>query len=83
MYAALKTVLCAVATLLMCAATASAELGVYDACANVGDATIVAMSGASCQDVAPVARALTGAPADQGPTVLRAAGWTPLRSAAT
>ncbi|HEV2060687.1 MAG TPA: hypothetical protein VGR11_15150, partial [Solirubrobacteraceae bacterium] len=83
MDAALKTVLCAVAMLLLSAASASAQLGEYDTCGAVGDVTIVAVSNASCQDVAGPAASIAGAPPDQATTLLRAAGWMPLRSAAT
>ena len=76
-----KTVLCALATLLTCVATASsAALGEYDLCPTVGDEQVVAVSGAACQDVAAVATAIAAAPADQTVTVLRAAGWKPLRT---
>jgi len=81
MDAVLKTVLCSVATLLTCAASATAQLGEYDACEAGGTATIVAVSGASCAAVAPLARSIAAAPADEGAALLRAAGWTPLRSA--
>ncbi|MBW3608067.1 MAG: S1 family peptidase [Actinobacteria bacterium] len=83
MDAALKTALCAVAMLLLNAAGASAQRGEYDPCGAVGDVTIVAVSNASCQDVAGPAAAIAGAPPDQATTLLRAAGWTPLRSAAS
>ena len=78
-----QTVIGAVAALLICAATASAQLGEYDACDPIGDAGVVAVSGVACQDVRPVVAAVTGAPPDQGAALLRAAGWTPLRSAGT
>lgn len=81
MAAVLKTVLGAVAGLLLCAAAAAAEAGVYDACEPVGDATIVGVSNASCQDVAGLAGAIATAAPDQGATLLRSAGWMPLRSA--
>jgi len=83
MDAALKSVLCAVAALLICAASAAAQLGEYDACQAVGDATLVGVSGASCAEIAPLARTVSTAPADEAATLLRAAGWMPLRSAAT
>lgn len=79
----LKTVLGAVAAVLLCASSASAQRGEYDACEPVGAATIVAVSSASCQDVAGLAAAIAGAPPDEAATLLRGAGWMPLRSAAT
>jgi len=83
MEAAVKSVLCAVAALLMCAASASAQLGEYDACDVAGSVTVVAVSGASCQGVDALARAVAAAAPDEAPAALRAAGWKPLRSAAT
>lgn len=83
MNAALKTLLCAAALLLTCSATASAELGEYDACDPVGTATVVGVNGASCQDVRSVVADVALAQPAEGASVLRAAGWTPLRSAAT
>jgi hypothetical protein len=83
MDAALKAVLCALATLLTCSATASAQLGEYDLCATPGELQVVAVSNAPCQDVAAAATALAAAPADQSAAVLRAAGWKPLRAEAS
>ena len=77
-----RIVLCAVATLLTCAAPASAQLGDYSACETVGDATLVGVSGASCQAVRPVVASVVGASPGQSASLLRAAGWTPLRAAA-
>ncbi len=83
MIAALKTVTCAAVALLTCAATASAQLGEYDACDPTGDAIVVAVSASTCQAVRPVVAAVTAAPPGQGAARLREAGWKPLRSAAT
>lgn len=83
MDAILKTVLCAVTALLLCAAGAAAQGGEYDACEPVGDATIVAVSNAGCEDVAELAAAIAAAAPEQAATLLRGAGWMPLRSAAT
>ncbi len=83
MDAARQIVLLAVATLLVFAAGASAELGEYDLCDPVGGATIVGVSGATCSDVAGLARSIGAAEPGEAAGLLRAAGWTPLRSAAT
>jgi hypothetical protein len=83
MSAATRTVASTACLLLTCAATASAQVGQYVACENVGSATIVAVSGATCEQVRPIAAAVAGATPDEGPALLRAAGWRPLRSAAT
>jgi hypothetical protein len=72
-----------VAALLVGAAPAAAQqtqTGVYTSCAAVGDATIVEVSGASCEEAQAVAAALVAAPAADAGTVLRAAGWVPLRA---
>ena len=82
MHAAIKTVLSAVAVLLVCAASASAALGEYDLCAAVGDLQMVGVSNAGCPDVAGVVAAVAAAPADQSASALRAAGWRPLRAEA-
>jgi len=79
MRTAVTSILCAIAWSLTCAGTASAQLGEYDLCAN-GKAQIVAVSNATCQDVAAAATAVAAAPAGQTPAALRAAGWKPLRS---
>ena len=83
MDAARKIVLLAVATLLVFAASASAQLGEYNLCDSAGDVTIVGVSGASCSDVAGLARSIGAAAPGEAAGLLRAAGWTPLRSAAT
>jgi hypothetical protein len=80
---ALSSLVCALAALLTCTATASAQLGEYDLCATVGEAQIVAVSNATCQDVAAVATAAATAPPEAMPAALRAAGWKPLRSEAS
>ncbi len=77
-----RTVLCATVMLLTCAATAAAQLGRYDACDTVGDATVVAVSATTCQDVGSVVTSVVGAPPAQAAAVLRAAGWAPLRAQA-
>ena len=83
MDAALKTVLCAVATLLVGAASASAQLGEYADCNALQDATTFSVSAATCADVRPVVAALSAAPPDQSATVLGAAGWQALRAEAS
>ena len=81
-HATLKTVLLAVAALLACAATAAAQSGEYTRCATAGDATIVDVSGTTCDVARAIATALAAAPAADSATVLRIVGWAPLRAAA-
>jgi hypothetical protein len=81
--AAAKATLLAVIAVLATAATARAQVGDYASCEKVGDAVIVEVSAASCDEARAVATALTGVPAGNVETVLRAQGWTPLRAAAT
>jgi hypothetical protein len=83
MHAAGRIILCAIAALLTCAATASAQLGEYDACETTGDAIAVSVSATTCQEVRPVVARITDAPPGESASLLRAAGWTPLRGAAT
>jgi hypothetical protein len=84
MEAAMKAVLLAVAVWLGSGATAaSAQTGEYASCEVLGDALIIAVSGASCGAARAVALALAAAPAADSEVVLRAAGWTPLRAAST
>jgi hypothetical protein len=80
---AVRAALLAVIALLAAAATATAKVGDYTPCEKAGDAVIVAVSGAPCEDARAVATALAGAPAPDVETVLRAQGWAPLRAAAT
>jgi hypothetical protein len=70
------------AALLIGAAPAAAQTpaGVYTPCVPVGQASIVEVSGATCDETQPVAAALVAAPPDDGANVLRAAGWAPLRA---
>jgi hypothetical protein len=82
MDATVKTVLLAIAALLACAATAAAQTGEYTRCAAAGDATIVDVSGATCDVGRAIATALAAAPAADSAAVLRAVGWAPLRAAA-
>jgi hypothetical protein len=76
----------AVVVLLVAAATASAQAGAqpgdYTPCQKTGDAVIVEVSGATCDDARAVATALTGVAAADVEAALRAQGWTPLRAAA-
>lgn len=80
---AVRTILLAVTTLLVVAATASAQTGRYTSCQKTGDALFVDVSGATCDDARAVATALTGVPAADVEAALLAAGWRPLRAAAT
>lgn len=82
MDATLKTALIAVATLLASASSAAAQAE-YTRCESAGDAVLVDVAVASCDDARAVAAALA-AEADNGSeAVLIGAGWAPVRAAAT
>ncbi|HWC26568.1 MAG TPA: hypothetical protein VG474_08300 [Solirubrobacteraceae bacterium] len=83
MRAAVGSMLLAVTALLVATAGARAETGEYTPCPRAGDALIVDVSGATCDEAHAVATALAAAPAANVETVLQAAGWTALRVAAT
>jgi hypothetical protein len=75
------TVLSALA---LCATPARAqEAGSYTTCEPVAQASVVQVSGASCDEAHRLAAALVAAPAEAAPDVLKAAGWSPLRAQAT
>jgi len=63
-------------------AQASGPPNDYTPCPKAGDAVIVEVSVATCDEARAVATALTGVPAADVEAVLRAQGWTPLRAAA-
>jgi hypothetical protein len=77
-----RIALIALVVLLGAAGTARAQF-VYTPCQTAGDATLVEVAGASCDDARAVAIALATVPADRSEAVLRASGWAPLRAAAT
>lgn len=71
------------AAALLLTASATAQAAGYTECPKAGDAMIVDVSGATCDEARAVATALAGvAPADVE-AVLRAQGWAPLRAAPT
>lgn len=77
----LAAVVATAAALALPAGASAAATGTYDGCPPTGDAVIVEVSAASCEDAAAVAVALTGvAPADSA-AVVTAAGWSPVRAA--
>lgn len=80
--AAVKALLLATTLLLGTATAASAQAG-YTQCPKAGDASIVDVSGATCDEARAVATALDGVPAAGVEPVLRAQGWTPLRATPT
>lgn len=82
MDAALKTALIALAVMLAAAGSARAEAG-YTPCEALAGATIVEVAVATCDDARAVAGALAAEPGARSEIVLRAAGWSPLRAAAT
>lgn len=61
-------------------AGAQAQAGEYTRCDPVGEASIVDVSAATCEEARAVAAALVAAPAGDGAAVLRVAGWSPLRA---
>lgn len=75
-------VLVAVAALLAGAASAHAQ-NEYEHCEKTGDAMIIDVSRATCEEARSLATALTTAPPDAVEATLVAAGWTPLRAIAT
>lgn len=62
-------------------AAASAAVGQYTQCGASDAATLVAVSGAACDEALAVAQTLSVAGAGERPALLRAARWTPLRAA--
>ena len=76
-----RTVLLAVAVLLLAAtaAHAQADPDAYLECETAGDAMFVEVSRASCDDARAVAVAIAAAPAADLPTAIAPTGWTPLR----
>jgi hypothetical protein len=82
MDAARTSVLLAVAAVLVAAPTAGAQ-SAYTACEPAGDATIVSVSVATCEEARAVATALADASAADSARVIAAAGWSPLRAATT
>ncbi len=75
--------LLAITMMLAGAATAIAQTGAYTECEKSGDARIVEVSGATCDDARAVATALAGVAPANVEGVLRAQGWTPLRATPT
>lgn len=78
----LTTVLLACAALLAAAAPALGQVR-YTRCENAGDAVVVEVSIATCDEARAVATALAAAPPADSATALGLVGWTPLRAAAT
>jgi hypothetical protein len=77
-----KAVLLATTSLLVVATTANAQ-SAFTRCPTVGDAILVEISVAGCDSARAVATALTSASGTSSEAVLRAAGWTALRAAAS
>jgi hypothetical protein len=82
MEAARTPVLVAVLFLLVFTAGASAQ-STYTPCEPAGDATIVSVSAATCDEARAVATALADAAPAASAAVITNAGWAPLRAAAT
>jgi hypothetical protein len=72
-----------IALVVCAAATATAQAADYVDCAKSGDAILVKVSAAPCEDAQAVATALTAAPASSVEPIVQAQGWTALRAAAT
>jgi hypothetical protein len=80
----LVPLLAAAATLLAAGpAAAQTPRDGYTHCAPVGQAGIVDVSAATCDEARTVATALLAAPSTGAAAVLRLAGWSPLRAADT
>ena len=82
MHRALSISLFALTMLLLAVAPASAQAGDWLPCVKAGDAVIVEVSVATCDEARAVAVALKGVAPGDVETVVRAQGWTPLRVAA-
>lgn len=76
-----------VAALALVVASAQAQSApasyVYTPCAAVGEATVVEVVGATCPEAQAVAAQVVAQPAAGEASALVAAGWTPVRAAAT
>jgi hypothetical protein len=79
----LRTIILSVAVVLAGAASAHAQAGEYTHCAKAGDAILLDVSVATCDEARAVATALVPVPPAGVEVALVAAGWTPLRAAAT
>lgn len=64
-------------------AAAQAPAGEYAHCEKIGDAILLDVGMATCDEARALATTLTGVPAADLESVLASAGWTPLRAAAT
>ncbi|MBW3607435.1 MAG: S1 family peptidase [Actinobacteria bacterium] len=82
MHGSVKAALLTLAMLVV-VAPANAQAAAYTACQKAGDAKIVDVSGATCDEARAVAAALAGVAPANVEAVLRAQGWAPLRAAAT
>jgi hypothetical protein len=83
MQRAAVTTLLAIAATLLAAAPASARVRPYTPCEKTGDAILVEVSGATCDEARGVATALAGVPPEGVGAALVAQGWTALRANAT
>ncbi|CAN5213741.1 hypothetical protein BH20ACT16_BH20ACT16_10450 [soil metagenome] len=79
----LRTIILSVAVVLAGAASAQAQAGKYTNCEKAGDAMLIDVSVASCDEARVLAVALAPVPPAGVEAALVAAGWTPLRAAAT
>jgi len=74
------TLLTAMLLALAVPTAARAQTGAYTPCEPIGDAILVEVSAASCEDAAPIVRALLAQPPDAAASVLSGVGWSPLRA---
>jgi hypothetical protein len=74
-----RSILLALATVLVTAGSASAQIGTYTSCEGAGTATIVEISGATCDVARAVATATAAATPATIEQALQAAGWMPLQ----
>jgi hypothetical protein len=82
MDAAVRIALLAVTAVFAAAGTAQAQAQ-YMRCQNAGDAIVVDVSAATCDEARAVAATLATQPVAYSEAVLRATGWSPLRAAAS
>ena len=80
---ALATTILGLAILLAASASANAQAGEYTHCEKAGDALILDVSVATCDEARAVATALALVPPANVEAALVAVGWAPLRAAAT
>ncbi|HVF78261.1 MAG TPA: hypothetical protein VNA28_08175 [Solirubrobacteraceae bacterium] len=79
----MRTIILSLAAVLACAASAHAQGGEYTHCDKAGDAILLDVSVATCDEARALATSLVPVAPTGVEAALVAAGWTPLRAAAT